>query len=624
MLQTIRKNIQGTMAKVIVAIIVVPFALFGIESLFGGGVVKNVAEVNGEPISAADLQQQVNLQRLQLMQSMGENIDPSLLDDQMLEGRALQYLVQKMLLLQEAGSYGLAVSDQRINELVRSMPEFQSDGNFDSQRYRLVLSDQGYTPAGFRKLLRENLLVSQLRSGIGDAEFATPVELTQWVTLREEQRDLRYLRLPIQRFMDDTTVSDSEIEAWYESNQLRYQTEESVDLEYIELKQADFEPELTEAEVREMFELEKDSLVLPELREVSHILFERGEGESEAELQARIAAVASQVETDAGNFADLARDHSQDLGSANFGGELGLTSGDSFPPEIEAVVAELSLNQVSEPVESDSGWHLLLVTDIRGGEIPVFDEVRMQLEQRLRSERARLELVRVVESLRDLVFNAEDLHSPAEQLTLVVQREDRVSRDRDQGLFADPRIISAAFTAELLEQGYNSEVLELDPTHYVVLRVVNHHPARTPPLAQVRYRIVDEVREHRARSNAVAHAEQLLEQLLAGSTIEELALAENFEWQVALGATRDNRQLPPAILEYVFKLQVPGVAFDYVQSDQGDVVLFEIFDVTKGNRKEISSRREMEIKAQLVDGWARLLTGAHDKTLADNAEVTSS
>ena len=624
MLQSIRKNIQGTMAKVIVAIIVVPFALFGIESLFGGGVVNNVAEVNGEPISAEELQQQVNLQRLQLVQSMGDNIDPSLLDDQMLESTALQYLVQKMLLLQEADSYGLAISDQRINDLVRSMPEFQSEGNFDSQRYRLVLSDQGYTPVGFRKLLRENLLVSQLRSGLGGAEFATPIELTQFITLREEQRDLRYLRMPIQRFKDDATVSDGEIEAWYESNQLRYQTEESVDLEYIELKQADFEPELTEAEVREMFELEKDSLVLPELREVSHILFEPGEGESAAGLQARIAAVASQVETDAGNFADLAREHSQDLGSANFGGELGLTSGDSFPPEIEAVVAGLALNQVSEPVASDSGWHLLLVTDIRGGEIPDFDEVRMQLEQRLRGERARLELVRVVESLRDLVFNAEDLHGPAEQLSLVVQREDRVSRDRDRGLFADPRITSAAFTAELMEQGYNSEVLELDPTHYVVLRVVNHHPPRTPPLAQVRYRIVDEVREHRARSNVIAHAGQLLEQLLAGASIEELALAENFEWQVALGATRDDGQLPPAILEYVFKLQAPGVAFDYVQNDQGDVVLFEIFDVTKGNIKNISRKRETEIKAQLVDGWSRLLTGAHDKTLADSAEVTSS
>ena len=626
MLQSIRKNIQGTMAKVIVGIIVVPFALFGIESLLGGSVIQNVAEVNGQPITAVELQQQINLQRRQLLMSMGEDIDPSLLDEQKLAGAALEFLVQKLLLLEAASGYDMAISDQSINALITSMPSFQTEGQFDPQRYRLLLSDQGYTPAGFRKALREDVLVSQLRSGIGGAEFVTAAELAQMTAIQEEQRDLRYLRIPIDRFRDSNAVAESEVEAWYEANQLRYQTEENVALDYIELRQQDFEPELTEAEVRKLYELEKDSLQVPEIRAVSHILFEQGEAESEQDLQARIASVTAQLEVDAANFPALAKQYSQDPGSASLGGELGLTSGDTFPAEIETAVAQLALDEVSEPVESEAGWHLLLVTEIRGGATPAFDEVRMELEQRLRGERAQRELLRVVESLRDLVFNAEDLQGPASELSLSVARQEGVTRSGGEDLFANPQVISAAFSPDLLKNAYNSDVLELNDGHFVALRVVAHQPSETPPLAQVRDRVVNEIVEDRARGEVVVHAEDLLKQLLAGASIETLALAEDYQWQVELGATRDNQQLPRVILESAFKLQAPaqGAVYDYVQTVEGDIELFEIFRVGKGNIENISDQKKIESRRKLADEWSRTLTGIYYQSLADSARVVRS
>ncbi len=626
MLQNIRKNIQGMVAKVIVALIVIPFALFGIESLTGGGGVQNVAEVNGEPISAIDLQEQINRQKRRLMMSLGDNIDPGMLDDQVLAGPALDLMVEKILLLQEAEDYGLAVSDQRLNEMITEMPAFHSEAQFDPQLYRQLLSEQGYTPRGFRKALRDDLLMTQLRTGLSGGEFVTPSELALMATISEEKRDLRYLFVPIARFKDATTVSTEDEEQWYQTNIDSYKTKEVVDLDYIELQLADFVSEIQKSEVQALYELEKEAMVVPEIRAVSHILFEQGSDESDQALQTRMADVAAQISAGADNFADVAKQHSQDLGSANFGGELGLTSGDTFPAEIEAAVATLAQNQVSAPVKSDAGWHLLLVTDIREGDAPSFDEVRMELEQRLSSERAKRELVSTTESLRDLVFNAEDLTGPASELSLTVSRISAVSRSDGEGIFSDKRVTTAAFSQELLAEGYNSEVIELNEDHFVVVRVARHYPAEILPLDSVREQVVSEILESQARDKAAAYAGSLLAELEQGKSIEEIALAGGYDWQVELGATRDNRSVPSSTLQRIFQLEVPtdGSSFDYVQTFDGDIEVFELFRVSSGNIEKISEARVQSLEQSMATQTERSLDDAYQTTLGSRAEVVRS
>lgn len=240
MLQNIRKNFQGTIAKVIVAIIVVPFALFGIESLLGGGGVQYVAEVNGEGISTSELQQQINQQKRRLLMNLGDNVDPSMLDDQMLAGPALEYMIQQKLLMQAAREYGLAISDQRLGEFIADMAPFQVEGVFDPQLYRRVVSDQGYSPAGFQTALRDDLLMMQLRAGLASSEFATASEVDQMEAIREEQRDVRYLLLPLDRFRGEVALDEEQVQDWYDSNQDQFMTEESVELDYIQLRTTDF------------------------------------------------------------------------------------------------------------------------------------------------------------------------------------------------------------------------------------------------------------------------------------------------------------------------------------------------------------------------------------------------
>ncbi len=626
MLQNIRKNIQGWAARIIIGLIILTFALFGVESILAPGGDPSVAEVNGQPISRNDLQIQINMQKRRLMMSMGDNLDPAMLDDQVLAGPALEYMVQKALLLQSADDYSLAISDEKLNEFITGNPAFHIEGRFDPQRYQTLLSDQGFTPAGFREALREDVLMTQLRAGISGAEFATPAELDQLAILREERRDIRYLTVPIERFKDASALPEEEIQNWYEERQEQYQSAETVDLEYIELRAEDFTVEVEESEVRALFESQKDDLVLPEQRAVSHILFEQGEDETEEALRARIAALQAEIATDASNFAELAAKHSQDLGSANFGGELGFTSGDAFPEEIEFAVAALALNTVSQPVNSEAGWHLLLVTDIRTGEAPSFEEMQMELTAELSQERSRRELITTAENLKDLVFNAEDLRAPAAELDLTVASAEGIGRAGGAGIFADQRVLRQAFSPELLGEGFNSDVIELDDGHFVVFRVARHKPAEALPLEVVRDDVVSAILESQARDKAVAYADELLAKLAAGSSVEELALAEGYDWQVELSARRDSLNLPQATREAAFGLLAPtqGSSFDYAQTANGDVEVFEIFRVTAGTPDTLNEQDRQRIGNTLADQSARVLDGAFQRTLAESAEVVRS
>ncbi len=627
MLQDIRKNLQGTIAKVIVAIIVVPFALFGIDSLVGGGGVQYVAEVNGQGLSATELQQQINQQKRRLLNSLGDRIDPSMLDDQLLAGPALDYLISKVLLLQAAENYGLAISDQRLGEFIADMPVFQVDGRFSRQLYQRRVSDQGYSPAGFQKSLQEDLLTTQLRTGLANSEFATAAEIDQIARINDEQRDVRYLVLPLEGFRDNVELSEEQIQQWFADNQQQFTTAESVELEYIELSLDTFRKPVDEERVRELYQLDTDSFQLAEERRVSHILFEQGEQESDAELAARVAAAQQQLASGDQVFADVASALSEDVGSANFGGDLGFTAGDTFPEEMESVIAALELDEVSPPIETDAGVHIIKLTEIRSGESRNFESVRGELHDQLQNEEAALELIKTVDRLRDLVFNADDLAGPAAELELTVQRSAAVSRDQREGLFMERRLITAAFSTEVLGDRYNSEVIELNAEHFVVLRVLNHAPAAPKPLEVVREDVEQALAAELARTAIREQANELLRRLHAGSSIEELALEGDYVWQVELAARRNNQGLPSSLLRRLFQLPVPAdesSSYDYVQNDEGDIELFELVRVTAGEASRLVESQRKRLQRRISDEYGQRADAYFQQELRSRADVVRS
>ncbi|MEE4662289.1 MAG: SurA N-terminal domain-containing protein, partial [Halieaceae bacterium] len=407
MLQSLRRSLQGTVAKVVIAIIVVPFALVGVESLLSGGGIQFVAEVNDQRISAAELQIQVNQQKRRLLMTMGENIDPSLLDDQLLAGPSLELLIQKSLLTQAASDYGMAIADTALADFIGDMAVFKVDGRFDESLFRRVVAEQGYSPAGFQEALRQDMLMTQLRAGIAGTSFATPAEVAQLASIKEEKRDIRYMVLPISQFRTDAQISDDAIAQWYESNPDSFMTEETVVLSYIELTPEDFPVEVDEQQLRELYESERDIWRQPEQRRVAHILLSERSDEDAAAFGSRVDEVAARL-AEGADFAELAAALSDDVGSASSGGELGFTDGSLFPEPMETAIAALDAGEVSDPVETDAGTHFIKLLELRRGEVLEFEQVRAELRQRLETEEARRALILAVEELRDLAFNAED------------------------------------------------------------------------------------------------------------------------------------------------------------------------------------------------------------------------
>jgi peptidyl-prolyl cis-trans isomerase D len=627
MLQNIRKNLQGTVAKVIVAIIVVPFALFGIESLVGGGSVQFVAEVNGQGISAVELQQQINQQKRRLLMQLGDSIDPSMLDDQLLAGPALDFMISKVLLLQAAKDYGLAVSDQRLGEFISEMPVFQTEGRFSRQLFQRVVSDQGYSPAGFQKALREDLLMTQLRAGLASSEFATSSEVVQIAVIEDEQRDVRYLVLPLDSVREELELADGQIQQWYDDNQTQFTTAETVELEYIELTLEGFRKPVEEERIRDLFELEQDTFVLPEERRVSHILLEQGADETDAELAARVAAAQAQIAAEEQSFADLAAELSQDVGSANFGGDLGFTAGDTFPAEMEAAISVLEVDEISVPVRTDAGVHLIQLTEIRSGESRDYVSVRGELQARLQDEEAALELIKTVERLRDLVFNADDLAGPAGELSLTVARSEPIQRSQAEGLFASAGLIAAAFSQEVLTERYNSEVIELDSEHFVVLRVLEHAPSAPMPLADVREQVVQALGDEQAAIRIREQAAEMLQKLVAGTSIEELALEGDYQWQVELAARRNNLGMPSSLLRRAFQLPAPldgESTFDYVQNAEGDIELFELVRVSAGDASRLPEAQLKGLQRRLGEEYGQRVDGSFQQELRKRADIAKS
>lgn len=620
MLQNIRQGVQGTTAKIIVGLIVISFSLFGIESILVGGGGNEVAEVNGEPIYPQQLQQALDTQKRRLIAMMGENIDPTMLDDDRLGPLALDALINRELLSQSAEGMGLDVSDAEIGSVVAAMEEFQVDGVFSPDVYRSVLSTAGYTPGYFKESLHNDILLNQLRSGIAGSEFVTPSELQVNTQVIAEQRDLRHFTIPKEQFFAISAITDAQVDAYYNAHQSDFQTPESVDLEYIELGLDDFRTPVAEETLLEAYELAKQDSQFQSQSRVSHILIESND---DSEVTQRIATVQQKLQ-DGVPFAEVARELSDDIGSAEKGGDLGYTSGNTFPTPMEAAIADLEPGLVSAPVKTDAGTHLVLVTDRNQGEVPSFDEMRDELSETIQADEARVTLLRSVESLKDLSFNAEDLQYPAEELELVVKHKDAVTRTQNEGLFSNPALLEAAFSDDVLQAGNNSEVIELADNRFVVLSVRQHNVPTLKPLDTVREEVLAAVAEDTAREAVATEAGRALKKLHGGAPLEQVAESAGYEMQVELGINRREATLPTEVLRRTFELPRPDankVSADFVMLPNGDAVVMQLLQVNVGEYTSLAEAEKSQLRQALNGEFGSLIDTEFQRGLRDRADI---
>jgi peptidyl-prolyl cis-trans isomerase D len=586
MLQEIRERAQGWFAWAIVVLISIPFALWGIQEYLGFGRVPVLAKVNGQEITERDLDNAMHRQRPQA----GE-VDPEGGQAQRRQ-TVLDGMISETLLVQATDAMKMRVGDAAVVGAIRSVPAFQRDGHFDMPAYQQVLRQQGMQEAAFEQQLRRLLVTDQLVEGIRGSAFVTPAELRDSLRLSEQQRDAGYFVLRRSDFATTAAPTDDEIKAYYERNRDAFMSPERVQVEYLELDAAALagSSQPDEEAIKGYFEQHRHELVQPPQRRARHILFAAdaaaGAGKlAEAQQKAQTAIERLRKGED---FAALAKELSDDPGSAGQGGDLGLFERGVMVKEFEDVAFSLPVGQVSEPVRSPFGVHLIEVTEVREGEEPSLETMRPKVVQALQRAEAERLFYEQVERLSDLTYeNAGSLDPAAEALGLKSRVTDWFGREGGLGVLAVPKVVAAAFSEEVRGEGRNSEPIEVGPEHTVVLRVRAHEPARLRPLEEVRTEVVARLADEKAAVAARARATELLGRARAGEGLDALAKEAGSGYERVARMGRRPVGVPPPIAQAVFGLpRVPAggsAAFVLVDLGNGDVAVAGLFGVEDGS-----------------------------------------
>ena len=581
MLQSIRDGSRSWGAKIIIGVMVAAMALFGIESLFGlfGSDPEEVASVNGQPI----MRQQVELEVQRALRS--GQVPPE--QERALRSDVLDELITQQLLGQYAEEGGFAVSEEQLDQLIVSLPEFHDqDGRFSAEVFRNRLAGAGYTPLSFREELRVDIQRQHLQQGLAFSDFSLPNEQERLAELQRQERSLRYVVLDGNDVEADIDVTEDDLQAYYERHQERYERPEQVRLEYVIVdRQAMAEGrDVDEEALRDAWrEQNRDAD-----RQVSHIMITFGE----------VAETARQALNNGESFADTAVRYSDDTASAEEGGDLGVISRGFFGDSFDEAAFSLQEGDISEPVELDNAFHIIQVTDIQG---PTFEEQRDELAREVALSEVDDEFNQRVQQLIDESFAADDLQSVADSIGLTLNESDWLARDDEaEGVLSEPGVMSAAFSGDVLEEGYNSEVIELDQDRRMVLRIAEQRDATVLSLDEVREEVEMSVAAEQQQQALLEEAQSLMADLREGEEAD-------IDWLEANDVSRQaDTTVPQLIVQEAFRMPRPddnGSVYRAVELPQG-VAVVALDSVSDGEIDEqmetFVSQMAEQLRAQSV------------------------
>lgn len=623
MLQAIRERAQGWIAWVIVILISIPFALWGIQSYIGGGSESIVASVNGEEITERELNRRFQDFRNELRERLGGAYRPELFDDAKLRQEVLEEMIRNNLILHASMDMGLRAGDEQVRAAILAVPAFRRNGKFDKESYERVLRYQGLSPEQFERRVRGSLMTSQLSRVVNSSEITTDKELRDAVRLRRQQRNIRFFIIPQQRFQSQDPIEDVEVEAYYQTHQEEFRSSEQVKLEYLVLDQKAIGATLeTNAEaLQQLYQSRLESYRSPEQRRARHILVTLtadADQAQEAEARAKIAAIRERIVAGE-EFAALAKELSEDPGSSGQGGDLGLFGRGVMDPAFENTAFALEPGELSEPVRSAFGYHLIEVTEIQAETVRPLEEVREELEAALRSDEAEHRYFELAERMGNLAYeNPDSLIPTAEALGLKVRSSDWIGRSGGEGVLSQPRVVGAAFSDDVLRQGNNSEVIEIEENgrqQAVVVRVIEHQETAIKPLAEVRDEIVRNMRIQKAREAAMQAARELMDRLRGGASMQQVA--EGYDLVEPGLVDRNATDVPAKILNAAFTLAPPGAgaaSFGVADLHDGSAAVVAVAEVREGRLDDLDDRRkEMERQA-----LARTLARTYYERLQDD------
>ncbi|MGG7650422.1 SurA N-terminal domain-containing protein [Pseudomonas sp. ES4] len=620
MLQNIRDNSQGWIAKTIIGIIVVLMAFTGIEAIFQATTnSQDAAKVNGEEISQNELSQAVDMQRRQLMQQLGKDFDASLLDEKMLRESALKGLIDRKLLLQGAENSKFAFSETALDQVILQTPEFQVDGKFSPERFDQVIRQLGYSRMQFRQMLAQEMLIGQLRAGLAGSGFVTDAQVLAFARLEKQTRDFASLNVKAEPAA--VKLTDDEVKAYYDEHAKEFMTPDQVVIDYVELKKASFFDQVSVKDEDLQAAYQKEIANLSEQRRAAHILIEVNDKVTEAQAKAKIEEIQARL-AKGEKFEALAKEFSQDPGSASNGGDLGYAGPGVYDPAFETALYALAKDQVSAPIRTDFGFHLIKLLGVEAPEVPTFASLKDKLTRELKTQQVEQRFVEATKQLEDSSFEASDLAQPAQDLKLTVHTSKPFGREGGEGVAANRAVITAAFSPEVLDEGANSTAIELDPETVIVLRAKEHLKPAQLPLESVAASIRVQLTKEHASAAAKTKAEELIVSLREGKTPRDKAI-DGQSWKVTQAATRGQEGVDPTVLQALFRMPKPVAkdkpTFSNVTLADGSLVIVRLDGVNEAAAP--TEEEKAQYRRFLASRIGQQDFAAYRKLLESQAEI---
>ena len=571
----------------ILVLATLPFLFWGVESYRSDGE-DQVALVAGEKIQRQELDQAMRNQQ-ESMRGTGEDAP----DNPEVRSAVLDRLIQQRLLKQEAARIGLTVLDPQLVDVIQGIGAFQQDGAFSNKRYEELLREQGMTPVVFEARVRQEMQQQQLVDAYTRNGFVPDAVAERVMRLSEEQREVSLARIQPEQFLAQMRPDDAAIKSYYERHQAEFQVPEQVRVEYLVLSLDDLakQVQVNADETRKHFEEHKDGFGQPEERQASHILISVPATASDADkaaARAKAEQLLVQVKQAPQSFADLARQHSQDPGSAVKGGDLGFFGRGMMVKTFEDAVFQMGLEEIRGPIQTDFGFHIIKLSAIKAGKAVSFDEVKNQVEQELKKQKAEKTFGEMAEGFGNMVYEQSDSLQPAaEKFKLSIRQSDWVSRKGGElPHLTNGRLLQAIFSEDAIKNKRNTEVVEVTPNTLVVARVLNHRPAAMRSMAAAKDEITMLVIRQQAAEAAIKEGEEKLARLQKGET-----------GMVAWGPVQQvSRQQPQGMdnetLRTIFKAKSTGLpSYAGVVNPQGGFTLLRISRVIESAPADEATRK---------------------------------
>ena len=586
MFDAVRNNKR--IVQIFLGLIALPFAFWGVDSYVrSSGAGSDLASVGDTKISIPQFEQALRERQDQMRQSMGASFKPEMMNSPEVRLGILNSLIDQRLLLLEAGKNRLMTGDDVLRDFISNVPALQEDGKFSMSRYEAVLRSQGMSQQQFEARVRQDLTLQQLIGTIGSSAFVSSTQAEALLRLQSEERQFGEFRIAAEQFADKVKIEPVAVQKFYDENKSRFEVPEQVKAAYVVLSLDALMPQVTvsDADVKTWFEGHQDRYQQSEERRASHILILTNGDVSKEKAKSKAEDVLKEIQKAPSKFAELAKQHSQDPGSAQQGGDLGFFGRGMMVKPFEDAVFGQKEGEISGLVESDFGYHIIKVTGIKPAKQRPLEEVRAEIEGELKRQAAARKFAEAAESFNNMVYEQSDSLQPVvDKFKLKVQQSGWLPKNSDPqtlaalGPLGNEKVLAALFSEDAVKNKRNTEAVEVAPNTLLAARVVEHVPASTRPFEAVKGDIEKYLKAQEAQAQAKAAGEARLAELNKGE--------DKIAWSAPRSASRMQArqlQLPPAALHAIFKANVQKLPA-YVGVSLGNV--YALYKITKVSQPE--------------------------------------